>query len=414
MTDITTQTARAAQGDNPARPAINAPTNATFKITDTKLYVSVVTLSTENDKTLLEQLKTGFKRTIKWNKYRSEMTNQTKTNYLNYLIDPTFTKVNRLFVLSFENEEDRTSFSKYYVPKVEIKDFNVLIDGKSFFDVPVKNKEEAYEKIMSISKNNDYTTGNLLDYEYFSKYYKLIAIDLSKQIELENPDLKQQINFIGRLEREGGATMFFIIEKSEETTFEFSQNAATVVWFWLRIKMETQKIVNLLGDANNESSKFATRKWYVINDQNNTDYGEGNEDSTTVKFETKVIKSNLCDYSDAYVLVTGNITATSGDANDRVAFKYCAPFTKCITHINDELVDNVDDLDIIMPMYNLIEYSDNYSDTSGSLWQFKRDELPVKDGNPNNVSTANSTSFKYKSSFIRVTTVVGRIEYLKT
>ena len=74
--------------------------------------------------------------------------------------------------------------------------------------------------------------------------------------------------------------------------------------------METQKIVNLLGDANNESSKFATRKWYVINDQNNTDYGEGNEDSTTVKFETKVIKSNLCDYSDAYILVTGDITAT--------------------------------------------------------------------------------------------------------
>ena len=81
------------------------------------------------------------------------MTNQTITNNLNYLIDSTFNKVNRLFVLSFENEEDRTSFSKYYTPKVEIKDFNVLIEGKSFFDVPAKNKEEAYEKIMSISKN---------------------------------------------------------------------------------------------------------------------------------------------------------------------------------------------------------------------------------------------------------------------
>ena len=100
--------------------------------------------------------------------------------------------------------------------------------------------------------------------------------------------------------------------------------------------METQKIVNLLGDANNESSKFATRKWYVINDQNNTDYGEGNEDSTTVKFETKVIKSNLCDYSDAYILVTGNITGASDDANNRVAFKNCPPFTKSMTHINDE------------------------------------------------------------------------------
>ena len=78
-------------------------------------------------------------------------------------------------------------------------------------------------------RNNDYTAGNLLDYEYFSKHYKLIAIDLSKQIELENSDLKQQINFIGRLTKDKGATMFFIIEKSEETTFEFSQNSATIV-----------------------------------------------------------------------------------------------------------------------------------------------------------------------------------------
>ena len=88
-------------------------------------------------------------------------------------------------------------------------------------------------------------TGNLLDYEYFLKYYKLIAIDLSKKIELEKPDLKQKINFSGRLERNEGAATFFIVEKSEETTSEFSQNAATVVWFWLRIKMETQKSVNL-------------------------------------------------------------------------------------------------------------------------------------------------------------------------
>ena len=90
-----------------------------------------------------------------------------------------------------------------------------------------------------------------MDYEYFSKHYKLIAIDLSKQIELENPDLKQQINFIGRLERNEGASMFFIIEKLEVTTFEFSQNAATIVWFLLHILMETQNIVNLLGDADN-------------------------------------------------------------------------------------------------------------------------------------------------------------------
>ena len=115
-----------------------------------------------------------------------------------------------------------------------------------------------------------------------------------------------------------------------------------------------------------------------------------------VKFETKVIKSDLCDYTDAYILVTGDITATGGDANTRVAFKNCAPFTKCITHINDEHVDGANNLDIIMPMYNLIEYSNNYSDTSESLWQFKRDAE-----NPGNVFAANSTSFKYKPSFFK-------------
>ena len=226
------------------------------------------------------------------------MTNQSKNSNLNYLIDPTFTKVNRLFVLSFENENDRTSFSKYYVPNVQIKDFNVLIDEKSLFDMPIKNGEETYEQIIEMGRNNDYTTGNLLDHEYFLKHCKSFAIELSEKTEFQNPDLKQQINFIGRLKRNEGATMFFIIEKSEEATFEFWQNAVTVVWFWVRLKMETQKIVNLLGDAYNESSKFAAIKWYVINDQNNKDYGDGNEDSTTVKFETKVIQSNLCDYCD--------------------------------------------------------------------------------------------------------------------
>ena len=122
--------------------------------------------------------------------------------------------------------------------------------------------------------------------------------------------------------------------------------------------METHKIANLLGDADNDYSKLATRKQYVINDQNNADYGEGNENGTTVKFENQVIKSNICDYSDAYILATGNITATDGNANTRVAFKRCAPFTKCKTHINDRHVDGANNLNIIMPMYNLIEYSE--------------------------------------------------------
>ena len=190
------------------------------------MYVPVVTLSTEEDNELLNKLKLGFKRTIKWNKYMSQMSNQTANNNLNYLIDRTFSNVSRLFVLSFENEED-SSFPNYYVPKVEIKDYNIIIDGKPFFEIPVKNKEETYEKIIEISENSDYTTGNLLDYEYFKDHYKLIAIDLSKQSELENSDINQQINFIGRLEQ--NATMFFIIEKKEEITLDFLQNSATIV-----------------------------------------------------------------------------------------------------------------------------------------------------------------------------------------
>ena len=135
--------------------------NAIFEITDTKLSVQ-----------LLEQLKTGFKRTIKWNKYRSQTTVQPQNNNLNYLIDPTFTNVNKLFVLLFKRDnagDNRDSFSDYYLPNVEIKDFNVLIDGKSFFDLPVKNEEEAYKKIMDMNNNNDCTIGNLLDFIYFKK-----------------------------------------------------------------------------------------------------------------------------------------------------------------------------------------------------------------------------------------------------
>ena len=201
-----------------ANPAIVAPSGATFKIKDTKLYVPVVTLSNENDTKILEQLKSGFKKTIKWNKYRSQMNVKPQNNNLNYLIDPTFTNVNRLFVFSFqriagENNTSkyyRNSFSYYYVPNVRITDFNVLIDGKSFFDLPIKNKEEAYENIIEMSNNNDYTTGNLLDFIYFIKIYKLIATDLSKQTKLK--DL-QQISIIGKLLATRGATMFFIIEK---------------------------------------------------------------------------------------------------------------------------------------------------------------------------------------------------------
>ena len=116
--------------------------------------------------------------------------------------------------------------------------------------------------------------------------------------------------------------------------------------------MENQKIINLLDSNDNESQNFATKIWYINNDQNtgNNAYGNG-EDGTTIKFETKVIKPNLCDYSDSYILVTGNIQ--NKPANSEVAFKNCASFRTCDVTINDEHVEKAEDLDIVMPMYNL-------------------------------------------------------------
>ena len=142
-----------AAGNNNNPPTIVVPAGLEFQIKDTKLYVPVVTLSKENNIKLLEQLKTGFKKTIKWNKYRSQTSVQNNNNNLNYLIDPTFTNVNRLFVLSYERTEDhrgyRDSFSHYYVPKVQIKDFNVLIDGRSFFDLPIKMKKKLTKRLLT-------------------------------------------------------------------------------------------------------------------------------------------------------------------------------------------------------------------------------------------------------------------------
>ena len=207
----------------------NAPTGATLAITDCKLYVPVVTLSKDDEIKLLTNLKSGFKREIIWNKYRSQITTEAINNNSNILVDPTLTNVNRLFVLAYETADDRQPYSQFCLPKGMVKGYNVIIDKLAFFDLPIKTEEESYEKIIDISRNNEYTTGNLLDYDYFKKYYKLIVIDLSKQQVLqENEDLIQQINFIGRLTE--AANVFIIIEKKEHTILEFSQNFANVIY----------------------------------------------------------------------------------------------------------------------------------------------------------------------------------------
>ena len=147
--------------------------------------------------------------------------------YLGFLIDPRFQGVNRLFVLSFQNEAQRTSYRQSYLPTREIKKYNVMIDGQNFLDQPVRNDLITYDNIGKTDQGDDYTTGCLLDYEYFINYYKMIAIDFSKQQALD-ADLKriQQINFTGNLENQ--STIFFIIEEAKETVLDFSQGTVKV------------------------------------------------------------------------------------------------------------------------------------------------------------------------------------------
>ena len=175
--------------------------------------------------------------------------------------------------------------------------------------------------------------------------------------------------------------------------------------------MENQKIISLLDKIDTDSKHFATKKWYVINDENNTNYGvnkdTGADNADTIKYDTRVLKPNLCDYAQAYILVDGTVRETNAVNPTRLALKNCAPFTKCNLEINDEHVDTAETLDIVMPMNNLIEYSDNYQDSSATLYQYKRDE-PAEDDAVADLTTDNSDSFKYKIKLLgNVTEVAG-------
>ena len=212
--------------------ATNIPNQkATFAITDTKLYVPLVTLSTQENTKFLQQLKSGFKRVINWNKYLSKPELLAQNPNLNHLIEPSFQGVNRLFVLAFENDDCRTSSDEYYLPTVEIKDYNIMINGENFFDQPIKNNKVTYENIRKIAtgQGDDYTTGCLLDYSYFADTYKMIAVDLSKQQALDaDPRAIQQINFTANLDRPGN-TRVFILEEAKETILDFSQGTVKVL-----------------------------------------------------------------------------------------------------------------------------------------------------------------------------------------
>ena len=177
--------------------------------------------------------------------------------------------------------------------------------------------------------------------------------------------------------------------------------------------MQNQKIINLLDKSDTNLRHFATKKWYIINDENNTNYGVDKETGANnpdiIKYDTRVLKPNLCNYADVYILVSGTIRADAANA-DTIS-KNCAPFTKCNLEINDEHVDTAENLDIVMPMYNLIEYSDNYQDSSAMLYQYKRDE-PPEANHITDLTVNTSSSFKYKVNLLGNPVLDGAIAKL--
>ena len=206
--------------------------NATFAITDTKFYAPIVTLSTQENTKFLQQLKSGFKRVINWNKYLSKPELLAQNLNLNHLVEPGFQGINRLFVLAFENDDDRTSNDEYYLPTVGIKDYNIVINGENFFDQPIKNNQITYDNIRRIAtgQGDDYTTACLLDYPYFINTYKTIAVDLSKPQALDvDPRAIQQINFTVNFDRAGNTRVYFILEEAKETILDFSQGTVKVL-----------------------------------------------------------------------------------------------------------------------------------------------------------------------------------------
>ena len=210
----------------------NSDGAGTFAITDTKLYVPVVTLSTQENTKFLQQLKSGFKRVINWNKYLSKPELLAQNPNLNHLVEPSFQGVNRLFVFPFENDNHRIIRKRYYLPIVEIKDYNIMIYGENFFGQSIKINKVTYENIRKIAtgQGDDYTTGCLLDYPYFVDTYKMIVVDLSKQQALDaDPRAIQQINFTANLDRVGDTRVYFILEEAKETILGFSQGTVKVL-----------------------------------------------------------------------------------------------------------------------------------------------------------------------------------------
>ena len=206
--------------------------DAVFIINDTKMYVPVVTLSKEDNKDFIEQQNKGFQRSIYWKKYKTKEINENaNANVFKYInLDPSFQGVNRLFVMAYNranNQPTRNGQQKYYLPRIDLNKYNVIIDRRNFYDNPIESEKYRELKKVMIGKGEDYTTGSLLDYNYFKKHYKLVAVDLSKQKELDaDPRAIQQIEFKYIIQT--NSTSYWVLEKSKETILEFYKGTVKV------------------------------------------------------------------------------------------------------------------------------------------------------------------------------------------
>ena len=208
--------------------------NTVFIINDTKMYVPVATLSKEDNKDFIELQNKGFQRSIYWNECKTKEINENAdANVFKYInLDPSFQGVNRLFVIAYnrvDGQPNRDDQQKYYLPRIDLNKYNVIIDGRNFYDNPIENDIEKYRELkkVMIGKGEDYTTGSLLGFDYFKKHYKLVAVDLSKQKELDaDPRAIQQIEFKCMLET--NSTIYWILEKSKETILEFYKGTVKV------------------------------------------------------------------------------------------------------------------------------------------------------------------------------------------
>ena len=211
---------------------------AVFIIKNTKMYVPVVTLSKEDNKDFIEQQNKGFQRSIYWNEYKTKEINENvdvnnPANTITYInLYPSFQGVNRLFVMAYNSVDGpptRNGQRKYYLPRIDLNEYNVIIDGRNFYDNPIESNIEKYRELIKvmIGKGEDYTTESLLDFNYFDKHYKLVAVDLSKQKELDaDPRAIQQIEFkymIG-----ASSIIYWVLEKSKETILEFYKGTVKV------------------------------------------------------------------------------------------------------------------------------------------------------------------------------------------